>query len=197
MKPLSRSLIVLAVLTLGSCVPEFENPLPCENVKADASLLGDWRSAPNAGDEQSHLSFHARTNGWYDIVYLTGLNKRSGTNGLDCTIYEGFSTCINDRSFLCLRLRPRDFEDRKDAPAHYRFLIAAYEVGRRNLAIRILSESKVRGLIEAGVLQGQSGQNHTGGTVVVTSAPGALRDALGKVPDDDLLGDPLRFKRVR
>ena len=197
MKTLSCLFLLGVVLMLGSCVPEFENPLPCERVEADSRLLDDWRSAPNADDEQSRLAFHARSNGWYDIVFLTGVNRRSGTNGLECTIYEGFSTRVNDRSFLCLRLRQRDFADRTDAPTNYRFLIAGYKVGRQNLAIRILSESKVRNLIEAGVLQGQSGQSHTGGAVVVTSAPEALRDAIGRIPDEDLLGEPMRFRRAR
>ena len=186
-----------AALLLGSCVPEFENPLPCERVEADARLLGDWRSAPDAGGDQSRVSFHARTNGWYDIVFLTGLERRSGTNGIDCSLYEGFSTRIGDRSFLCFRLRERYFKNRTDAPGHFRFLIAGYEAGRRSLEVSILSKSKVLDLVEAGVLQAQAGQSRTSGPLVVVSSPVELRDALLKTPDKDLLGDPLKFKRLR
>lgn len=197
MKQFFRVLLFGAAVMLGSCVPEFDNPLPCKQVEADARLLGNWRTTTKEGGEQNRLAFHARTNGWYDIVFLTGLDKRADTNGIDCTLYEGFSTRIKERSFLCLRLRARDFKNRTDAPKHYRFLIAGYDVGRQNLEIRILSKSKVKDLIEAGVLQGQVGQDNTNGSVVVTSTPEALQNALGKVPDEELFGDPMRFKRIR
>ena len=197
MKNLSLLPLFSAALLLGSCVPEFENPLPSERVEADAALLGDWRSDPDAGGDQSRAAFFARTNGWYDIVFLTGLNRRAGTDGLDCSLYEGFSTRVGDRAFLCFRLRERDFKERRDAPEHFRFLIAGYETGPNSLEVSILSESKVRDLIKGGVLQGQAGQSTTGGPVVVVSSPAALRDALLKTPGEDLFGEPLKFKRLR
>ena len=38
MKNLSLLPLFSAALLLGSCVPEFENPLPSERVEADAAL---------------------------------------------------------------------------------------------------------------------------------------------------------------
>lgn len=195
MKKLQLLPLLGSALLLVSCVPEFENPLPPDRVEADAALLGDWRSEPDARGDQSRASFFARTNGWYDIVFLTGINRRTGTEGIDCSLYEGFSTRVGDREFLCFRLRERDFKERKDAPEHFRFLIAGYAAGRGSLEVRILSESKVRDLVRGGVLKGQSGQSPTSGPVVVVSSPIELRDAILKTPDKELFGDPLKFKR--
>ncbi len=199
MKRLARGLLLIPVLLTLSCVPEFENPLPRdEGAGPDTQLLGRW-SAKGDGEEDEAL-FYARRDGWYDILFVNKINSSSQTNGLDFSVYEGFSAAVGDDRFLCIRGRRKDFADRREQPDSYRFLLAHYRVESNDtLRVNFFSNANVEEMVRSGALAGQIKTNQFTDEVIVTAAGEAVaalvaEKGVAEFVDAD---DVMSFSRVK
>lgn len=167
--------LILASLAAG-CVPEFTQPLP---FKADRSvdhrLLGHWTAKEDNGDE-NHALFFRRGDGWYDIVFITGANASAHSNGLDCTIYEGYSAMVGTNWFLSFRARPQDLQNLVKKPDRNNFMLAEYSVTDKAFVLHLFSEDKVRAMIRDGKLKGTA--ETTSDLVLVTEGSQGIENAL-------------------
>lgn len=199
MKRLVRSTLLVPVLLALSCVPEFENGLPRQDgAGADPELLGRW-SAKGDGEEDEAL-FYPRPNGWYDILFIAKINSASETNGLDVSIYEGYSASVGDEKFLCIRGRRKDFADHSEPPESYRFLLAHYRIGSNDeLRVNFFSSAKVEELVKSGALQGEVKTNQFTDDVIVTAPSDAVAAAIAEKGYREFVDvdDVMKFSRMK
>jgi len=169
-------------VSLASCCPVFENPLPVSpEPKADGQLLGTWFRTSKAGEEPSgeQVSVFRRSSGWIDVVYLSWADGEEAEGGVGVLLLDGYCTIVNGRKFLCLRFQKNHFalsqqaetgQDAKDAKSElllrYWFIMDYAFRGDNELVVRSFSREKIRGLIEQGKLKGQTGR-----TVVASRPP--------------------------
>ena len=164
-------LLLLLLIGLASCYPEFKNPIPPPpEPKADPQILGTWVRTYK-GDQSEYkeqVSIFPRRNGWIDAVWIYDIDKKESTDGVNLLVLEGYSTSVNKQRFLCLRFREKDFswrlqgEDysssdkkvgREPFTAHW--IIANYETPKNELVIKPFSTQRVEELIEKGKLKGE------------------------------------------
>lgn len=152
-----RTLLVPACLTAAaltaSCVPEFENPPPpSERLRPDPELVGTWASTDESG-EQDRISFYPRESGWVDVVLVTDIGGHASGDGVDLSIFEGYSAEVGDERFLCLRERGPDVDDEATRETGLGFLLAHYViVDGQTLHLALFSDPKVQAMVDAGEL---------------------------------------------
>jgi hypothetical protein len=170
----NAGLALMLALWGAACVPVFRNPIAASpDLKPDPALLGTWSSVKDGGDG-TQVSFFPRKDGWLDIVFLADL-KGNSDSGLDLTLYEGYTTTIEDDHVLCFRERPEKPE--ADEPASY--LLATYRVDPpTRLDVRLFANAAVRAAIESGALEGTVTTNVYADTITVTSSSARLLAAV-------------------
>lgn len=158
----------------AACVPVFRNPISAPpELKPDPALLGTWSSVKDSGDG-TQVSFFPRKDGWLDIVFLADL-KGNSDSGLDLTLYEGYTTTIENDHVLCFRERPE--KPVAEEPAAY--LLATYQVDPpTRLDVRLFANAAVRKAIETGTLEGTVETNVYADTITVTSSSARLLAAV-------------------
>lgn len=165
--PLAAAVGILA----ASCVPEFENPLPPSSELApDSLLVGTWLSPddPKGGDRMMVLP---RSSGWVDILLVSDV----GSDGVDLTVFEGYSSVVGDDKFLCLRERGVESSDDVTRERGLRYVLTYYSVSDRGeLALAPFSYEKVQALITSGDLDAQERPRGTETRQVVTTTAEAL-----------------------
>ena len=188
--------LLMVLLGASGCIPLFEQPLPAvPDEMSDPGLLGTWIGTGENTDCQ--VSFLPRSSGWMDVVYLTGILLPAQTNGVESTLYEGYTAVVGKRRFLCLRLRSRDFVDHTEPPTDYPYMLLTYSVSNGNeLSVYMTSESAVREKIETGAWSGRIDGGSSSNEVRVTFSGEQLAEALTAADIDALLNEtPLTFRR--
>jgi len=158
MKILYFSILVFLPVLVTSCYPLFEHPITApKKLKPDKNILGVWFRTVAVGAEQ--LSVFPRKDGWIEIVYVYGINSKFYKDGINLLVFEGYSTSVKDKKFLCLRPRTKDLlaMGRKgDTLDQVGFYIVNYDLSKKgNLIVKHFSMEKVENLINSGELSGR------------------------------------------
>ncbi|NOR67154.1 MAG: hypothetical protein GQ528_07345 [Woeseiaceae bacterium] len=176
-------LCLLLSISLGSCYPEFKNPIPPPpELKADRQILGTWVGAEYSGSKEQ-LSIFERSSGWIDVVYINDIDSKESQKGINVIVFEGYSTSVNEQKFLCLRFRERDFDDSHEEVGKFLFYILNYETPSNDeLIIKHFSLQKVKELIKEGKLKGDvvKRRGRYFDEITVTSSSDELIEAISK-----------------
>lgn len=172
--------ILLAALFVASCIPTFEHPLPePDPLAADPGLLGTWLGRDADAGEESRLLVFTRPSGHVDLVFISGINDPDAEDGVDVSLFEGYTTLVGEERFLCIRARGMGEE--KDDEEKPGVMIAAYAIDDGGgLAISLFGPNQVKALIESGKLQGAVEKGKHTQTIVVTSPAEALVELVKK-----------------
>ena len=200
-------LLILMTVVFSSCAPRFKHPLPApENLKPDHTISGQWfRKTQN---DRQQLSVFPRKDGWIDIVYIYDIESKTSEDGINVLIFEGYTTSVAERKFLCFRLRKKELLTlNKDGEDWRGFLIVNYNVSKAgDLVVRHLSSDKLADLIKDGRLKGEIAENEISKDgyndgVAVWSSSEELLNVMCQEGPDALLGnsksDTIVFHRTK
>jgi hypothetical protein len=158
--------LLLAVLSLASCVPEFENPLPqASKAKIDKGILGTWYAEAESG-KISQCTIAAQKSGWIEIRYIDNILDEANEPN-----YVPLTTCtseIGNEKFLSVPMYALAPEGKTAHSGAY--LIVNYEIEQSKLYVRPFLLDKVQHLIDTGVLKGKVEKGFPFDTVTVTSS---------------------------
>jgi hypothetical protein len=143
--------LMLSVLLLGSCVPEFTYPLPQnQGTKIDKELLGSWYSA-NVDDQHNICRFDFtpyKKPGWIDINYCELDDTGKDAN---CANWHTYTTLINKDKFLSIAFDENEPSAKKEPNS---FVLVNYRVKDNELIVNYFSLEKTGQFIKRGVLKG-------------------------------------------
>ncbi len=146
----------LVLFFTGSCVPDFKNPLPRpKDSRPDERILGTWIS-PDEVKNKAQVSFFARKTGLMDIVDIYDIDGISSKDGVNVSIYEGYTTSVNQDKFVCFRARRKDMRGQEKKKQEFNYWIAYYEISEKDiLSIHLFDLNAVRALVENKKLKGE------------------------------------------
>jgi hypothetical protein len=197
----------LGLFLLGSCYPEFRNPIPPPSeLKADNKLTGTWKRTTESGTRE-HLCVFERQSGWLDVVYIYDINSKYSSDGINVLIFEGYNTNVNENKFLCLRYRQKDHPDQNVYDINYTYFVANYKTTKNGiLIIRPFWSEAVQTLVEKGKLAGEikkadliNGQPYD--RVIITESSNSLGNFINTYGIKEFLGEGeyalMTFSRLR
>ena len=198
------TLSLLLLICLASCYPEFKNPIPPPaELKADPQILGTWVRTSDESGSKEQLCIFQRKSGWIDVVLIDEIDSKESEDGINVSVFEGYSTSVNKQKFLCLRVRTKDYghvdpEEFAEPP----FYIVNYEATSDNkLVIKHFSLEKVEELIKAGKLKGEITKGQYVDHVTVTSSSDEMVEVISKEGAGAFIGqdkeDTLIFSRSK
>ena len=145
-----------STVIITSCYPEFMHPIPPpKQLNPDSKILGLWfRTTEN---DKQQLSIFPRKNGWVDIVYVYDINSKTSEDGINILVFEGYTTFVEEKKFLCFRPRSKDYNKLYNKVREkFSFIIVNYYVSDEgNLIVKHLSTDKIINLVNNGQLKGQ------------------------------------------
>jgi hypothetical protein len=186
---------------LCSCIPVFETPPPLDVQASEAvsrRMTGTWEASPEGGD-RLRLLVYRRPSGYLDLLTVDHLTGERANSGVRVEAYEGYPVSVGPSWFLCFRGRGLPAADDRKAGTSNEWMLAWIEIpDPARLSLRLMSQQKVRALIEEGRLGGRVEEGRFIDKVIVTAAPAEFGELVGEAGVDRLLSDDdeVGFRRV-
>jgi hypothetical protein len=164
----------LAIVLLGSCVPEFKYPLPeASKLKVDKEVLGTWYAIAESG-KISKVTISGKKTGWIEIRYVD--NIRDEANEPYYVPMPTYTSEIAGEKFLSIPLYALAPNGKVTDSNGY--TIVNYKVQQSTLSVRLFLLYKVQHLVETGVLKGNVEKGFPFGSVIVTSSGKDVANAI-------------------
>ena len=178
---LRSTLAALALLILGGCLPESENPVgPADPAKTDARLWGSWLAEEEDGFSIAHV--FALEEGRLQIAFAEHDVEGVGT----IQTYEGHATHLPSGDYLNALVTGEESG----------YVIGKYEfAGTDQVSIAFVSSQVLEQAIKDGKLKGTITPETGGNDVRITATSEEWQAYLASAPSG-LFGEPSSFNRV-
>ncbi|MEI7767730.1 MAG: hypothetical protein WCJ97_09875 [Phycisphaerae bacterium] len=181
--------LILTILCLTACVPEFVNPLvdPAK-AKPDPALTKPFAWVKKNDSEQI-LRFSTDAKGFRVVHLITEKDAKHGIRNLESKAYEVLTVTLGEQNYMHIRA----VEVPEQAKNDKAWLLLRYRFADGKLVVELVNFAKVADAVSAGKLTGTVERDDKGDakSVKVTASTEALVVWLTKNADDKTLWSEL------